>query len=282
MPTYRGGRHEHGQNHLIDHTTISKLTTLAARSEGPIVEIGPGRGALTKSLHQLGRPVTAVEVDPRAVAFLRETLSPGVEVVRADFLTWRLPATDHVIVGNVPFHLTTAILRKLLHTPTWSEAVLLVQWEVARRRAAVGGASMMTAQWWPWIDFSLGGRVPRHALRPMPGVDGGLLIMTRRPQPLVGRADRHAYRQFVHDMFTSKGHGVAAILTTITRARALHVGRWLERAGASPTALPKDLSTDQWISLFRQARAHRDCRSRSDGAPAARSSRSRGQKPRTG
>jgi 23S rRNA (adenine-N6)-dimethyltransferase len=276
MPTYRGGRHEHGQNFLIDHTTIDKLTALAARSEGPIVEIGPGRGALTRSLQRLGRPVTAVEIDPRAVAFLRETLSPRVVVVRADFLTWRLPTTDHVIVGNVPFHLTTAILRKLLHTPTWSEAVLLVQWEVARRRAAVGGASMMTAQWWPWVEFSLGGRVPRDALRPMPGVDGGLLVMTRRPRPLVGRADRHAYRQFVHDVFTSRGRGVAAILTTVTRARARHVGRWLERADASPAALPKDLSADQWISLFRQVRAHRDCYLRVDETPAARSLRPRG------
>ena len=65
MPTYRGGRHEHGQNFLTDPSTIATITRLVAATEGPIIEIGPGDGALTTPLAQLGRPVTAVEIDPR-------------------------------------------------------------------------------------------------------------------------------------------------------------------------------------------------------------------------
>jgi 23S rRNA (adenine-N6)-dimethyltransferase len=90
-----------------------------------------------------------------------------------------------VIVGNLPFHLTTSILRKLLHSRTWTSAILLVQWEVARRRAGVGGASMMTAQWWPWVDFRLEGRVHRSAFQPAPNVDGGLLVIAHRAEPLI-------------------------------------------------------------------------------------------------
>ncbi|GAA1571559.1 hypothetical protein GCM10009804_29920 [Kribbella hippodromi] len=82
MRTYRGGRHEHGQNYLTDHTTIDRFIQLVAESSGPIVEIGPGRGALTTRLQALRRPVTAVEIDPRSAAFLRESLE--VEVVTAD------------------------------------------------------------------------------------------------------------------------------------------------------------------------------------------------------
>ncbi|MGZ0153609.1 23S ribosomal RNA methyltransferase Erm [Kribbella sp. WER1] len=249
MPTYRAGRHENGQNYLTDHSTIGKFTQLVAQTRGPIVEIGPGRGALTRRLHALGRPLTAVEIDPRSVAFLRRSL--GVEVVNADFLSWRLPAAEHVVVGNVPFHLTTAILRKLLHQESWSAAVLLVQWEVARRRAGVGGATMMTAQWWPWFDFGLGGRVSRHALRPAPSVDGGLLVMTRRPEPLIAPGDRDAYRDFVHKVFTGKGYGVPEILANVARpADRRAARRWASQAGVQPNALPKDLAAKQWVQLF--------------------------------
>ena len=77
----------------------------------------------------LGRAITAVEVDAKLAAKLtQETSSATVEVVHDDFLNFRLPATPCVIVGNIPFHLTTAILRKLLHAPAWTDAVLLMQW----------------------------------------------------------------------------------------------------------------------------------------------------------
>ena len=65
MPTYQGGRHEHGQNFLTDPSIIATITRLVAATQGPIIEIGPGDGALTTPLAKLGRPVTAVEIDPR-------------------------------------------------------------------------------------------------------------------------------------------------------------------------------------------------------------------------
>src|SRR5690606_27023363 len=129
MPTYRGGRHENGQNYLIDYRTLAQMQRLVARTSGPIIEVGAGRGALTAELQQLGRPLTAVELDARLVPDLRRVLRPEVDVVVADFLAWRMPDTPHVLVGNLPFHLTTAILRKVLHAPAWTDAIFLVQWE---------------------------------------------------------------------------------------------------------------------------------------------------------
>ncbi|MBS4104936.1 rRNA adenine N(6)-methyltransferase family protein, partial [Tsukamurella paurometabola] len=107
----------------------------------------------------------------------------GATIVHGDFLHHRLPAEPHAVVGNLPFHLTTAVLRKLLHAPHWTDAVLIVQWEVARRRAGIGGATMMTAQWSPWYEFGLGGRIPASAFTPRPSVDAGLLTITRRGTP---------------------------------------------------------------------------------------------------
>lgn len=251
MPTYRGGRHEHGQNYLADRKIIALFARLIATTRGPIVEIGPGRGALTQQLESLGRPLTAVETDPSLTSRLRQTLSSDVTVVNQDFLAWPLPHEPHVVVGNVPFHLTTAILRKLLHASSWTQAVLLVKWEVARRRAGVGGASMMTAQWWPWVEFSIEGRVPRSAFRPAPNVDGGLLVMSKRTSPLISPRDRSAYRQFVHDVFTGKGHGIAAVLAKLTgQGGRRSVTQWLAREGIESSALPKDLSAQQWSLLF--------------------------------
>lgn len=251
MPTHRGGRHEHGQNFLTDAATVDAIVGAIDATSGPIVEIGPGHGALTRPLMGLGRPLTSVEIDARAVRVLRRSLEDGVEVVHADFLRWRLPSSAHVIVGNVPFHLTTAILRKLLHAPGWTDAVLVVQWEVARRRAGVGGATMMTAQWWPWFEFTVLKRVPQEAFHPRPAVDGGLLVLARRATPLLAPGHRPAYRQFVHKVFTGRGRGIAAILAKVVHSRAKgEVGNVLQRAGVRPHMLPKDLGPDQWVALY--------------------------------
>lgn len=251
MPKHHHGRHEHGQNHLTDPRAIARFIDAVRETSGPILEIGPGGGALTLDLQGLDRPLTAVEIDERRVRSLRQLADPRVRLVHDDILRHRLPAEPHVVVGNLPFHLTTAILRKLLHAPGWTEAVLVVQWEVARRRAAVGGASMMTAQWWPWVDFSVGQRIPARAFDPSPGVDAGLLTLERRAVPLVDRSRQAAYRAFVHRVFTGRGRGIDAVLAGVVgSARRPAVRRWLTREGIPPQALPKDLTAVQWAGLF--------------------------------
>ena len=113
MPVYRNGRHEHGQNFLTDPRHVSAIVSLVAATEGPIVEIGPGSGALTLPLQRLGRPVTAVDVDAKLTAELRKRVDASVTtVVTGDFLRHRLAPTPQVIAGNLPFHQTTAILRQ--------------------------------------------------------------------------------------------------------------------------------------------------------------------------
>lgn len=146
---YAGGPHELGQNFLVDQSIISVVVELVAGTSGPVVEIAAGEGALTMPLSRLGRPITAVEVDPRRARRLGRRTPGHVTVVNADMLAYRFPRRPHVLVGNVPFHLTTAVVKRLLAAEHWNTAILLVQWEVARRRAAVGGASMLTAAWWP-------------------------------------------------------------------------------------------------------------------------------------
>ncbi|MDR6198746.1 23S rRNA (adenine-N6)-dimethyltransferase [Microbacterium sp. SORGH_AS428] len=244
-----GGRHELGQNFLIHPPAIDRIVALVAASDGPILEIGAGGGALTARLARLGRPLTAIDIDERRVAALRRSY-PSVRVERADVL--RHPLDAPVIAGNLPFHLTTPIMRRLLQRPSWQHAVLLTQWEVARKRAGVGGGTLLSAQSAPWFAFTLHGRVPARAFRPMPSVDGGILAIARRRSPLVPDADRRAYERFVGDVFTARGRGIAAVLAAAARMpRPAARGR-LDSAGIRPDALPRDLNAQEWARLWRE------------------------------
>jgi 23S rRNA (adenine-N6)-dimethyltransferase len=244
-----GGRHELGQNFLTHRPTIRGIVDLVAATEGPILEIGAGDGALTIPLAGLGRDLVAIDIDEHRVRTLRRRL-PRVRVQHADAM--RHPLDRPVLVGNVPYHLTTPILRRMLSRRGWRHAILLTQWEVARKRAGVGGRTMMTAQTAPWYDFALHDRVPAHGFSPRPSVDGGLLTVSRRPDPLVPASQRGAYEAFVRRVFTGRGRGIEQILGAAAPQLAPAGRRHaIEEAAIHPPALPRDLTPEQWAVLWR-------------------------------
>lgn len=249
---HRPGPHELGQNLLVDRHTIDRIVALvgARPRRRPVVEWAAGRGALTTRLATLGRPLEAVEVDPRSIRALRRAVPPHVAVSEGDILRHAPPRGEFDLVSNVPFHITTPVLRRALRLPDWQRAVLLVQWEVARKRAGVGGTTMLTAQWWPWFDFRLDGRVPAAAFSPRPVVDGGLLVIDRRCEPLLPGADRSAYQALVAAVFTGRGRGISDIAGRLG-IPAGEVERWRRRAGVAADALPGHLGPADWVALYR-------------------------------
>lgn len=254
-PGPAGDRHELGQNFLVDRRVIGEFVELVAASPLPIVELGAGSGALTRPLARLGRPLTAIELDPRRVARLRDELGAAVDLVHADALRWPLPRHPHLIAGNLPFHLTTAILRRLLAERGWSRAVLITQWEVARRRTGVGGASMLTAQSAPWFRFEMHRRVPATAFRPMPSVDGGLFTIERRERPLVAEGERRGYQRFVADVFQGRGSNLVQRLARSSAGIGSGAAKaWLRRNELSPQTPPGRIAPEQWAELWRLAR----------------------------
>lgn len=184
-----------------------------AATEGPILEIGAGNGALTRPLAALGRDLRAVEIDERRRRRLGSEIGHDI-VVWGDGL--RTALDRPTIVSNVPFHITTALLRRVLQSEEWNDAVLIMQWEVARKRAGVGGSTMLTAQSLPWYTFALHGRVPARGFRPPPNVDGGILHIQRRPDPLIALGDRRRYERFVSQLFTGRGR---TMLDRLSRVR---------------------------------------------------------------
>ena len=155
-------------------------------------------------------------------------------------------------IRSEPYHLTTPILRRLLERRGWQHAILLTQWEVARKRAGVSGGTMMTAQAAPWFEFALHGRVPAHRFRPVPSVDGGILSITRRGSPLVPLDERRAYDRFVRDVFTARGHGLLAIVQGVTGRSCSSVTRAFAGLGIDPAGLSRGLSAEQWAALWQE------------------------------
>ncbi|TQK20602.1 23S rRNA (adenine-N6)-dimethyltransferase [Microbacterium sp. SLBN-154] len=248
MPrSLHGGRHELGQNFLIHTPSIDRIDTLVRGTRGPILEIGAGDGALTRRLAATGRQLTAIDIDEHRAHRLARSL-PGVSVRQGDAL--RHPIREPVIVGNIPFHLTTPILRRLLGETRWTDAVLVTQWEVARKRAGIGGQTMMTAQSGPWFTFDLHGRIPRSGFLPSPTVDGGILTITRRDDPLLPGTARRSYERFVAAVFSGRGRGLDHIVARAARVEHGIARRELARADVERSALPRDLAAPQWVALW--------------------------------
>lgn len=252
----RPGAHELGQNYLRDRRTIRRVVELAGRTRGPLVEWGAGDGALTLPLAALGRPLEAVEIDERNVALLSRRVPAHVTVSCTDILR-HAPPTGSTLVANLPFHLTTPALKHLLRSPGWVDALLITQWEVARKRAGVGGATMLTAQWAPWFATRLEGRIPADAFRPRPTVDAGLLVLQRREQPLLPDHRRGAHHDLVRRVFTGPGRGLEQILRR-AGVPAPAVASFLDRNGYGRHGLPRDVDPAHWPELLAPERGRRD------------------------
>jgi 23S rRNA (adenine-N6)-dimethyltransferase len=192
-----------GQNFLRPELAERFVEDAGVRAGDFVVEIGAGSGAITAALARRGAEVSAIEVDPAWAASLRRefgrTRASRVQVVAADFFAVPLPRRPFRVVACLPFGHTTAILGRLLGDPHdhLRRVDVIVQWEVARKRAAVPASTLRSTAWAPWWEFRLGRRIAATDFRPVPRVDGGVLVATRRDPPLLPPAMSARYEAFV-------------------------------------------------------------------------------------
>jgi 23S rRNA (adenine-N6)-dimethyltransferase len=184
-------RRSHGQNFLVDRALVRRLVA-DVEPGSRVVDLGAGTGTLTLAAARAGASVLAVEVDPVWAGKLRtaaaeQGLADRVDVVHGDLRTVRLPRPPWRVLASPPFGHTTAVLERLLDDPDAGpeRADLVLQWEVARKRAAQPPTTLRSAGWAPWWDLELRERVPRAAFRPVPAVDAGWLRITQRRPPLL-------------------------------------------------------------------------------------------------
>jgi 23S rRNA (adenine-N6)-dimethyltransferase len=245
-----------GQHFLRSRLIAAELVTAAGIDPADhVVEIGAGAGRLTLPLAERAGLVTAVELDPALVERLRRHLGrrPNVRIVADDILRVPLPDDAWRTFGNIPFALTTAILRRLLDDPggPLRRADLLLQLEAARKRAAVMPGTLLSLGWAPWWTCALERRVPRLAFEPPPAVDAGLLRITRREPALLPVAERSAYVSLLRTAFAHASWPARRSLRG--RVAPLAWKRLARERGFPVDARPTQLDVWDWVAVFKIA-----------------------------
>lgn len=227
----RARRSRLGQHFLGSARLAAQLVADAeVTGDDRVVELGAGRGALTDAIADRAAHVLAVELDPKLVSILARRFESvrNVVVLCADARDAPLPANPYRVLANLPFGVTSGVLRRLLDVPATGlqRADLILQWQVARARARAGDGpptDLLGARWGPWWEFRRGRRLPATCLRPPPSVDAAVLVVTRRAAPLLAVAANPRYVRFVDRAFRSRPD-----------ARALSVNQWVELFRAFP------------------------------------------------
>lgn len=174
------------QHFLVCEQTADRIVAATGIRPGErILEVGPGRGVLTRRLLKAGAEVTAVEIDEGLCEGLRGRFAgDAISVVHADWLELDLSTLPSPVgvVSNLPYSVGTPILRRLLDWPGWTSAVLMLQKEVAERVLAVPGgpdygilslAVWLKAEGDPLFD------VPPECFSPPPKVQSAVLRLRR-------------------------------------------------------------------------------------------------------
>ena len=238
--------------HLLDRSLAAELVRDAAvRPDDLVVEIGAGTGVITLELAGRCRSVMAIEIDPRLVGPLRRGVGRRVDVrvVHGDARSVRLPSEPFRVVGNLPFAITTDVLRRLLGPrSTLVRADLIVQLEVARKRTVDPPRNALSICWAPWWTFDLRRRIPARRFSPPPSVDAALLVISRREPPWLAVGERGAFERFVRRAFQHPGLPMPRALGTERR----DVRRALSDLGLPHRTRPVDLRNEEWPRLYRR------------------------------
>jgi 23S rRNA (adenine-N6)-dimethyltransferase len=254
----RHGRDRSDGRHLLRSRTVAAelVRDAGIASTDHVWEIGAGSGRLTAPLAERAASIVAVERDPILARELRRRFAGArtVEVVEGDALRVPMPSRPFRAFGNIPFAVTTPILRRLLDDPATPlvRADLLIQLEAARKRAAAAPSTLLTLGWAPWWEFVLARRIGRLGFEPPPSVDAGLLVITRREPELLPAAERAAYVRLVRRAFERSSWPVRRSLKDVLPP--LTWKRLARERGLEVDATPRDLDVFDWVALRAAAR----------------------------
>ena len=249
-----------GQHFLHDEQILNRIADAAAPMPGDtVIEIGPGRGALTDILAKRPNRLAAIEIDRALSEQLRERYSrnSNVTIVEGDVLETDIAALGggpYVVVGNVPYYITTPILFHVMRPPFPRHAVFLVQLEVAERIVAPPGSrtyGALSVNVQAIAGAEIISQVPRNAFRPPPKVTSAIVRITPRQDAIVSGEEAVRFRSFVQGLFGMRRKQIANVLRSVSQLSAVQVGEVLESLEIDPRARPETLSPLQQAELMR-------------------------------
>jgi 16S rRNA (adenine1518-N6/adenine1519-N6)-dimethyltransferase len=251
-----------GQNFIHDPNTLDKIVSIAELSpEDRVLEIGPGTGALTERLAKTAREVVTVELDERLRPVLDEVLLPypNVRVIYQDILTVDVKRVfngePYKVVANVPYYITSAILKHLLENEYRPQRlVLTVQSEVAERLVAKPDDMSILA-----VSVQFFGK-PQIAMRlkssvfwPRPDVDSALVVIDTYDRPPVDAPDYKHFFRVVRAGFSQKRKQLKNSVSSGLNLNADQTARLFAASGIDSRRRAETLTLEEWAALTRAA-----------------------------
>jgi 16S rRNA (adenine1518-N6/adenine1519-N6)-dimethyltransferase len=266
-PGSRGGpggfppaRKSLGQHFLTDRRILGRIAdALHLTGTETVLEIGPGRGALTDLLVDRAGRLIAIEYDRALAELLRQRYAKrgNVLIAEADVLEVSLgdlAAGPYVLVGNVPYYITTPILFHALVPPRAERSVYLVQREVADRLGARPGTKeygALTVNVAAVAKAESLFRVPAGAFSPPPKVESAVVRITPLAQPLVTPAEERPFRLLVQGAFGMRRKQMRRVLRSLYSLDVERADALLDRSGIDGEVRPETLSAEQFARLLR-------------------------------
>ena len=259
MPRHKA-RKRFGQNFLVDEQIIERISGLFATPSSPehgpqhaLIEIGPGRGALTAALLKHNISLTALELDRDLIPVLQTkfshhrhfTLLQG-DALQTDFseVAQRKPVR---LVGNLPYNVATPLIFKLLDSiGNIIDMHFMLQWEVVARLCAQPGDNhygQLSVVVQNLCEVKALFQVPPAAFSPAPKVESGFAALTPRASPLVATAHHSAFNTLVKTAFAHRRK------TLRNNLKGVLSDAQIEAAGIDPGARAETLSLEDYATL---------------------------------
>ena len=249
-----------GQNFLVDRRFISRILAAAELSPNDaVLEIGPGRGILTRPLAERAASLTAVELDDHLAAALTDefTSPPHVRIVHADAREVDIASlvpqdAPYKLIANLPYYAAQPIIRRFLeaeHKPALM--VIMVQREVARNMTAKpGDMSILSVATQLYGKPRIVASVPPRAFRPAPKVTSAIVRINVYPQPALALDSIDAFFTLVRVGFSAPRKQVHNCLRQGLSIPRDEAETMLSEAGIDPMRRPQTLSLDDWGDLY--------------------------------
>lgn len=247
-----------GQNFLVEPAGLRKVLTAAElQGDEQVLEIGAGLGSLTVLLAQTARDVVAIEIDQKLFPALQEALAPyaNVKTIHGDILNLDLDGLlhdqDFVVVANIPYYITSAIIRKLLEANKRpSRVILTIQKEVAERIIARDGKmSLLALSVQVYGKPDLVATIPAGAFFPAPDVDSAVLKLTLYEKPLIQEQNLDLFFKLAQAGFSQKRKTLRNSLASGLSISSQQAEKILADAQLESNRRAETLNIEEWNRL---------------------------------
>jgi 16S rRNA (adenine1518-N6/adenine1519-N6)-dimethyltransferase len=249
-----------GQNFLIDQSIAERIVKSANLSrEDNILEIGPGKGILTKYLVESAGKVLAVEIDNELTKILDSRFrgNDKIGLINGDILKINLPRLieensfqNYKVIANLPYYITSKIIRLLLETAyPPSELILMIQKEVGERIIALDGKeSILSISVKFYADPEILFVVPREKFDPAPEVDSTVIRIKRKKN--IPDVDIKNFFSLVRAGFSAKRKTLVNNLSSSLNLPKDKISSELKKAGIDPAIRAEKLGVEDWVNLY--------------------------------